>query len=34
MNIIKTIEIRYFRSIYNLRLTNINDCLVFSGRND
>jgi predicted ATPase len=34
MNIIKTIEIRYFRSIYNLRLTNINDCLVFSGKND
>jgi predicted ATP-dependent endonuclease of OLD family len=34
MNVIKTIEIKYFRSIYSLRLSNINDCLVFSGKND
>ena len=34
MNIIKYIEIKYFRSIYNLKLNKINDCSVFSGKND
>lgn len=34
MNIIKSIEIKYFRSIYNLKLNKISDCSVFSGKND
>jgi AAA15 family ATPase/GTPase len=34
MNLIKTIEIRYFRSIYLVRLKNISDLIIFSGVND
>ena len=34
MNLIKTIEIRYFRSIYRVRLKNVNDLIIFSGVND
>ncbi len=34
MNIIKALEIRYFRSIYYVKLSNITDCVVFSGKND
>jgi predicted ATPase len=34
MQHIREIEIRYFRSIYNLKLKNLIDCTVFSGKND
>lgn len=34
MKIIKSIEIRYFRSIYHLKINNVEDCIVFSGKND
>jgi predicted ATPase len=34
MNLIKEIEIRYFRSIYTQKIQNINDMTVFFGKND
>ncbi len=34
MSLIKEIRIKYFRSIYNLRLKNLDDCIIFSGKND
>lgn len=34
MNIIKNIKIKYFRSIYDLRLKNCNNLNIISGRND
>ncbi|MBU0529138.1 AAA family ATPase [bacterium] len=34
MDIIKEINIKYFRSIYNIKLKELNDCLIFSGKND
>lgn len=34
MNLIKEINIKYFRSIYNLKLKDLNDCIIFSGKND
>ena len=34
MNLIKEINIKYFRSIYNIRLKDLDDCIIFSGKND
>ena len=34
MNLIKSIGIKYFRSIYHVRLKNINDLIILSGVND
>ncbi|HEY9184325.1 MAG TPA: AAA family ATPase [Salegentibacter sp.] len=34
MNLIKEINIKYFRSIYHLKLKDLNDCIIFSGKND
>lgn len=34
MHHIHSVEIKYFRSIYHLRLQNLSDLTVFSGRND
>jgi predicted ATP-dependent endonuclease of OLD family len=34
MKYIKEIEIRYFRSIYNLKLKEVEKCTIFSGKND
>ena len=34
MQHIREIEIKYFRSIYNLKFKNLIDCTVFSGKND
>jgi len=34
MNFIKEINIKYFRSIYSIRLKELNDCIIFSGKND
>lgn len=34
MNLIKEINIKYFRSIYNIKFKNLNDCIIFSGKND
>lgn len=34
MNIIDSVTIRYFRSVYTLNLSNCKDLNVFSGKND